>query len=82
MDAPRADGSHSLRTRRRSCCTRDQRQRLVRSRNRLGFSSQHGARDRARREVRRATRMVSPTAYEAGEIAGASLAINPGIRGT
>jgi len=34
------------------------------------------------RTVRRATRMVSPTAYEAGEIAGASLAINPGIRGT
>jgi hypothetical protein len=34
------------------------------------------------RAVRRATRMVSPTAYEAGEIAGASLAINPGIRGT
>ena len=34
------------------------------------------------RTVRRATRMVSPTAYEAGEIAGASLAVNPGIRGT
>jgi hypothetical protein len=34
------------------------------------------------RTVRRATRMVSPTASEAGEIAGASLAINPGIRGT
>ena len=34
------------------------------------------------RTVRRATRMVSPTAYEAGEIAGASLAINLGIRGT
>jgi hypothetical protein len=34
------------------------------------------------RTVRRATRMVSPTGYEAGEIAGASLAINPGIRGT
>jgi hypothetical protein len=32
--------------------------------------------------VRRATRMVSPTAYEAGETAGASLTINPGIRGT
>ena len=31
------------------------------------------------RTVRRATRMVSPTAYEAGEAAGASLAINPGI---
>ena len=31
------------------------------------------------RRVRRATRMVSPTAYEAGEAAGASLAINPGI---
>jgi hypothetical protein len=43
-------GSHSLRTRRRSCCTRDQRRRLVRSRNRPGFSSQHGARDRARRD--------------------------------
>ena len=34
------------------------------------------------RTVRRATRMVSPTAYEAGGAAGASLAINPGIRGT
>jgi len=34
------------------------------------------------RTVCRATRMVSPTAYEAGETAGASLAINPGIRGT
>ena len=34
------------------------------------------------RTRRRATRMVSPTAYEAGETAGASLAINPGIRGT
>ena len=34
------------------------------------------------RTVRRATRMVSPTAYEAGETAGASLAINPGICGT
>jgi hypothetical protein len=34
------------------------------------------------RTLRRATRMVSPTAYEAGETAGASLAINPGIRGT
>jgi hypothetical protein len=34
------------------------------------------------RTVRRATRMVSPTAYEAGETAGASLAINPGIGGT
>jgi hypothetical protein len=43
-------GSHSLRTRRRSCCTRDQRRRLVRSTNRPGFSSQHGARDRARRD--------------------------------
>ena len=31
------------------------------------------------RTVRRATRMVSPTAYEAGGIAGAALAINPGI---
>ena len=31
------------------------------------------------RRFRRATRMVSPTAYEAGEAAGASLAINPGI---
>jgi hypothetical protein len=34
------------------------------------------------RTVRRATRMVSPTAYEAGETAGASLPINPGIRVT
>jgi hypothetical protein len=34
------------------------------------------------RMVRRATRMVSPTAYEAGGAAGASLAINPGIRGS
>ena len=34
------------------------------------------------RTVRRATRMVSPTAYEAGGAAGVSLAINPGIRGT
>jgi len=34
------------------------------------------------RTVRRATRMVSPTAYEAGVAAGASLAINPGIKGT
>jgi hypothetical protein len=34
------------------------------------------------RRVRRATRMVSPTAYEAGETAGASLPINPGIRVT
>jgi hypothetical protein len=33
------------------------------------------------RTARRATRMVSPTAYEAGGVAGASLAINPGIRG-
>jgi hypothetical protein len=33
------------------------------------------------RTVRRATRMVSPTAFEAGEAAGASLAINPAIRG-
>ena len=32
------------------------------------------------RTVRGATRMVSPTAYEAGGAAGASLAINPGIR--
>jgi hypothetical protein len=32
------------------------------------------------RTVRRATRMVAPTAYEAGGAAGASLAINPGIR--
>jgi len=29
------------------------------------------------RTVRRATRMVSPTAYEAGETAGASLVITP-----
>jgi hypothetical protein len=34
------------------------------------------------RTARRATRMVSPTAYEAGGAAGMSLAINPGIRGT
>ena len=33
------------------------------------------------RTVRRASRMVSPTAYQAGEAAGASLAINPAIRG-
>lgn len=32
------------------------------------------------RTVRRATRMVSPTAYEAGEAAGVSLPINPAIR--
>jgi hypothetical protein len=31
------------------------------------------------RAVRRPTRMVSMTAYEAGSAAGASLAINPGI---
>jgi uncharacterized protein DUF2786 len=34
------------------------------------------------RTVRRTTRMVAPAAYEAGGVAGASLAINPGIRGT
>ena len=34
------------------------------------------------RTVRRATRMVSSTAYEAGGAAGASLAISPGIRET
>jgi hypothetical protein len=34
------------------------------------------------RTVRQSTRMVSPTAYEAGGAAGTSLAINPGIRGT
>jgi len=34
------------------------------------------------RTLRGATRIVSPTAYEAGETAGASLAISPGIRGT
>jgi hypothetical protein len=34
------------------------------------------------RTVCRATRMVSPTAYEAGGAAGASLMINPGIRRT
>jgi Protein of unknown function (DUF2786) len=34
------------------------------------------------RTVRRTTRMVVPAAYEAGGVAGASLAINPGIRGT
>jgi hypothetical protein len=33
------------------------------------------------RTVRRTARMVSPTAYEAGGAAGASLPINPGIRG-
>jgi hypothetical protein len=33
------------------------------------------------RTVRRTRRMVSPTAYEAGGAAGASLAINPGLRG-
>lgn len=34
------------------------------------------------RSVRRATRMVSPTAYEAGGVAGASLTINAAIRQT
>jgi hypothetical protein len=34
------------------------------------------------RTARRTTRMVAPAAYEAGGVAGASLAINPGIRGT
>jgi hypothetical protein len=34
------------------------------------------------RTVRRATRRVSPTAYEIGATAGASLAINPGINET
>jgi hypothetical protein len=34
------------------------------------------------RTVRRATRMVAPTAYQAGEAAGAALAINPAIRNT
>ena len=34
------------------------------------------------RTVRRATRMVSPMAYDAGGAAGASFTINPGIRGT
>ena len=34
------------------------------------------------RTVRRTTRMVAPAAYEAGGVAGASLAINPGIRWT
>jgi hypothetical protein len=33
------------------------------------------------RTVRRTTRRVAPAAYEAGGVAGASLAINPGIRG-
>jgi hypothetical protein len=33
------------------------------------------------RTVRRPARMVAPTAYEAGEAAGASLAINPALRG-
>jgi hypothetical protein len=34
------------------------------------------------RTVRRTKRMVAPAAYGAGGLAGASLAINPGIRGT
>jgi hypothetical protein len=34
------------------------------------------------RTVRRTKRMVSPTAHEAGGVAGASLAINSGIRST
>ncbi len=34
------------------------------------------------RTVRRATRLVAPSAYEAGGAAGASLAINPAIGGT
>jgi hypothetical protein len=34
------------------------------------------------RTVRRPARMVAPTAYEAGEAAGASLSINPAIRGS
>ena len=34
------------------------------------------------RTVRHATRIVSPTAYEAGGVAGSSLTINPGIRKT
>ena len=33
------------------------------------------------RTVRRTTRVVSPTSYEAGGVAGAYLAINPGLRG-
>ena len=33
------------------------------------------------RPVRRPTRMVSPTAYDAGGVAGASLTIHPGISG-
>jgi hypothetical protein len=33
------------------------------------------------RAIPRAARIVSPAAYEAGETAGASLAINPEIRG-
>jgi hypothetical protein len=33
------------------------------------------------RTVAGAMRIVSPAAYEAGDIAGASLAINPAIRG-
>lgn len=36
----------------------------------------------ALRTVPRAGRMVSPMAYEAGEVAGTSFAINPGIRKT
>jgi hypothetical protein len=34
------------------------------------------------RTVANAVRMVSPAAYEAGETAGTSLAINPAIRGS
>jgi hypothetical protein len=34
------------------------------------------------RTVRRASRMVAPTAYDAGGAAGASLAINPAVRGS
>jgi hypothetical protein len=34
------------------------------------------------RTVHRATRTVAPAAYEAGEVAGASLALNRGIRAT
>jgi len=33
------------------------------------------------RQVRRPTRMVSPTAYDAGGVAGASLPIHAGIQG-
>jgi hypothetical protein len=42
--------------------------------------SELGKLDLKLRTVRRTSRMVSPTAYEAGGAAGASLPINPGLR--